>query len=133
MRYADRDTLSYLIRLVKSYVAYYFVRKVDGKRLSTEDFSTAQKNKLAGIESGAQINVIEAVKINGIAMPPDGAKAVNIDLSSYAKNASVPTKVSQLSNDRGYQTLEQVSGTVQAALSAQKTLTAAEIDDILAT
>jgi len=129
MRYADSGTLSYLIRLVKSYVAYYFVRKVDGKGLSTEDYTTAQKTKLAGIESGAQVNAIEAVKVNGAALTPDSAKAVSIDLTSYATRASVPTKVGQLTNDKGYQTAAQV----QAAIAAQETLTDAEIDAILAT
>ena len=33
------------------------VDKVDGKQLSTEDYSTAEKTKLAGIAAGAQVNV----------------------------------------------------------------------------
>lgn len=33
------------------------VDKVAGKGLSTEDFTTAEKSKLAGIESGAEVNV----------------------------------------------------------------------------
>ena len=32
------------------------VDKVSGKRLSTNDYTTAEKNKLAGIQSGAQVN-----------------------------------------------------------------------------
>ena len=32
------------------------VDKVDGKGLSTNDYTTEEKNKLAGIESGAQVN-----------------------------------------------------------------------------
>lgn len=32
------------------------VDKVDGKRLSTEDYTTAEKNKLTGIASGAEVN-----------------------------------------------------------------------------
>lgn len=32
------------------------VDKVSGKQLSTNDYTTAEKNKLAGIESGAQVN-----------------------------------------------------------------------------
>lgn len=34
------------------------VEKVAGKGLSTEDYTTAEKNKLAGIESGAEVNNI---------------------------------------------------------------------------
>jgi hypothetical protein len=37
------------------------VDKVIGKGLSTEDFTTADKTKLAGIESGAQVNVVNSV------------------------------------------------------------------------
>lgn len=33
------------------------VDKVQGKGLSTEDFTTAEKNKLSGIEAGAEVNV----------------------------------------------------------------------------
>lgn len=34
-----------------------FVRKVDGKGLSTNDYTTTEKNKLAGITAGAEANV----------------------------------------------------------------------------
>lgn len=33
------------------------VDKVNGKQLSTEDYTTSEKNKLAGIQSGAEVNV----------------------------------------------------------------------------
>lgn len=38
------------------------VDKVQGKQLSTEDFTSAEKTKLAGIEAGAQVNTITGVK-----------------------------------------------------------------------
>ena len=37
------------------------VDKVDGKQLSTEDFTTAEKTKLAGIEEGAEKNLVISV------------------------------------------------------------------------
>ena len=37
------------------------VNKVDGKGLSTNDYTTAEKNKLSSIESGAQVNTITSV------------------------------------------------------------------------
>ena len=40
--------------------------------------------------STAQENVIETVKVNGIALTPS-SKAVNIDLSDYAKTTDIPT------------------------------------------
>lgn len=59
------------------------VDKVEGKQLSTEDYTTAEKTKLAGIAEGAQANIIETVKVNGTALTPT-SKAVDIDLSNYA-------------------------------------------------
>lgn len=38
------------------------VDKVTGKGLSTNDFTDAEKTKLAGIETGAQVNVIETIE-----------------------------------------------------------------------
>ena len=38
------------------------VVKVDGKGLSTNDYTTAEKTKLSGIEAGAQVNTITGVK-----------------------------------------------------------------------
>ncbi|MBR1646038.1 MAG: hypothetical protein IJ685_04580 [Selenomonadaceae bacterium] len=57
------------------------VDKVEGKQLSTEDYTTAEKTKLAGIENGAQVNIIETVKVDGVALTPDANKAVDVNLS----------------------------------------------------
>ncbi len=51
--------------------------------LSKED-----KAKLDGIATGAQVNVLEGVKVNGTDVPI-ADKKVNIDLSSYAKTTEV--------------------------------------------
>lgn len=51
--------------------------------LSKEGFK-----KLKGIAAGAQVNVIETVKVNGQALTPTD-KAVNIDLGDYATTAAV--------------------------------------------
>ncbi len=64
------------------------VDKVDGKGLSTNDYTTTEKNKLAGISAGAQVNVIEEVQLNGSKITPS-SKAVNIDLSNYATKGDV--------------------------------------------
>lgn len=55
--------------------------------LSKEDFA-----KLLGIAAGAQVNVIESVKVNGEALEI-ADKAVNIDLSAYAKTSDVNTEL----------------------------------------
>ena len=68
------------------------VNVVEGKGLSTNDFTDALKTKLDGIESGAQVNKIETIKVNNVTQTITG-KSVNI---------SVPTKTSDINNDSGY-------------------------------
>ena len=79
-----------------------FVAKESGKGLSTNDYTTAEKQKLAGIASNAEANVITAVKVNGAALTPS-SKAVNIDLSGYAAKSHSHTKsdigLSNVTND----------------------------------
>lgn len=75
------------------------VDKVQGKQLSTNDFTSALNKKLNEVESGAQVNKIELIKRNGANLPVTGNKTVDIE---------VPTKVSEITNDRGYQTKAEV-------------------------
>lgn len=72
------------------------VDKEEGKGLSGNDFTNGYKDKLDGIEDGAQVNTIEVVKRNGVALPVTD-KAVDI---------AVPTTTSSLTNDSGYITNE---------------------------
>ena len=58
-----------------------YVTTETGKGLSTNDYTTTEKNKLAGIEDNAQANIIETVKVNNTALTPSN-KAVNIDISN---------------------------------------------------
>jgi len=55
--------------------------------------SAADKTKLNGVATGAQVNKIESVKVNGTALTPDSSKAVNVDLSTYAKSADVTKEI----------------------------------------
>lgn len=59
------------------------VDKIKGKGLSTNDYTTAEKNKLGGIAAGAQVNVIESIKVNGRAQAID-SKGVNITVPTGA-------------------------------------------------
>lgn len=59
------------------------VDKVAGKGLSTNDYTKDEKTKLEGIATGAQVNVIETVKVNGVALTPSG-KAVDITVPTGA-------------------------------------------------
>lgn len=56
---------------------------------STDGLMTsAQFTKLKNIKDGAQVNVIESVKVNGTALSVS-SKSVNIDLSAYAKKSDL--------------------------------------------
>lgn len=80
------------------------VDKIEGKDLSTNDFDNTQKSNLstaythsqaAHAPSNAERNTIVTIKKNGTALSPDSSRAINI---------TVPTKVSELTNDSGYLT-----------------------------
>lgn len=72
------------------------VDKEEGKGLSENDFTDGYKGKLDGIDDGAQVNVIEVVKQNGVALP----------VIDKAVDVAVPTTTSSLTNDSGYITNE---------------------------
>lgn len=74
-RFLDKAGLTYFWSKLKS----YFVAQVSGKGLSTNDFTTAEKTKLSGIESGAEVNVIESIALNGTAQTVTN-KAVDLAL-----------------------------------------------------
>lgn len=61
---------TYTDNTVKGYVA-----KEEGKGLSTNDYTTDEKNKLAGIAAGAQVNIIEKISVNGTSAPIEGKTA----------------------------------------------------------
>lgn len=70
-----------------------------GKGLSTNDYTTAEKNKLGGIEAGAEVNVIENITVNGSPVTVDNktvaltiiTKTVN-DLANYYTKDETYTK-----------------------------------------
>jgi len=57
------------------------VDKVTGKGLSTNDYTTAEKNKLAGIEAGAQVNTVTSVagKTGAVAISKSDVGLSNVD------------------------------------------------------
>ena len=91
------------------------VDKVSGKQLSTNDFTNDYKSKVDDIAPGAQVNVVETVKVNNAALTPS-AKAVNI---------TVPTKTSQLTNDSGFATQTYVNQQIGAIDKLKKSIVSA--------
>lgn len=76
------------------------VDKETGKGLSTNDYTTSEKTKLSNIAEGAQVNVIESIKLNNTALAISN-KSVNIDLSGY-----VATETSKGLSTNDYTTAE---------------------------
>lgn len=94
------------------------VDKVEGMGLSSNDYTDEEKEDVDTIdgladrvtnleEQGGEANVIEIVKRNGTALPVTG-KAVDI---------TVPTAVSQMTNDSGYQNAQQVQAAIASGLA----------------
>ena len=95
----DENRLAQLWALIKG----KFVQAETGKGLSTNDFTTDEKNKLSNIEAGADENIIEGIAVNNVDMAPVN-KRVNI---------VVPTKVSDLTNDEKFQTDTEVASAIR--------------------
>ena len=71
------------------------VSKESGKGLSTNDYTTEEKNKLGGIATGAQVNVIESVEVNGVTATIENKVASvtipvgeSVDLSNYIQKSA---------------------------------------------
>lgn len=72
------------------------------------NYESTDKAKLAGVESGAQVNVIESVKVNNVA----------VTISSKSVNIPVPTDNASLANGAGYQTAADVNSAIDAKMKA---------------
>lgn len=83
------------------------VTTAEGEIDTLQTSMTTAETKLNGIASGAQVNVIETVRVNGTPLIP----------SSKAVDITVPTNNNQLANGAGYVT---ASGSVASATSATK-------------
>lgn len=104
----DENGLAHLWQRIKLLVTNKIsnkVDKVDGKGLSTNDYTNAEKTKLAGIESGAQKNV-----------QPDWA--LTSGDGAIKNKPTIPTKVSQLTNDSQYQNATEVNTKITNKLNA---------------
>lgn len=102
----DENGLAHLWQRIKLLVTNNVsskVDKVDGKGLSTNDYTNAEKTKLAGIAEGAQKNVQPDWSLTS----GDGA---------IKNKPTIPTKVSELTNDSQYQTPNDVSTKVSNEL-----------------
>ncbi len=58
------------------------VDKVTGYGLSENNFSDSDVTKLGGIESGAEVNEIDSISVNGTPVTPDANRNVDLTISS---------------------------------------------------
>lgn len=108
-KYLDDNGLLYFWQQLKTLLAGK-VDTVSGKGLSTNDYTTTEKNKLSNIASGAQVNVIESITVNGTAAT----------VTSKVAAITTPTKTSDLTNDSGYITSADVPDGATASTTTPK-------------
>ncbi len=119
-KYLDDNGLIYYHSKVKALLNNK-VDVVSGKGLSTNDYTTAEKNKLSGIASGAEVNqnAFSNVKVGSSTIAADG-KTDTLELEAgtgitltpdttndkvtIATSLTIPTKTSDLTNDSGFVT-----------------------------
>lgn len=130
VKYVDLDGLSHF----KAKCDNEYVAKQAGKGLSTNDYTTEEKNKLNGIEAGAEANIIESIVVNGVTatisnktasvtVSTGGSSLIDsISVNGVAQtitnknvDITVPTNNNQLTNGAGYQT----ASDVQTAINNQ--------------
>lgn len=91
------------------------VDKVAGKQLSTEDYTTAEKTKLAGIEAGAQVNVATNLSIgqnNANTLRIDSSTGTNVVLNSAT------TSLSGLLSSTDKQKIENIEAEISKSVPA---------------
>ena len=51
--------------------------------VNANPFTTPERDKLAGIQAGAQANTIQTISVNGVNVAPDGSRNVDIDVPTH--------------------------------------------------
>lgn len=149
---ADKLVAKTQLNYFKTKLDEEFVAKETGKGLSTNDFSNTYKTKLDGIEEGANKTVVDSAldtestnpvqnkviaskldEITSVGGEPNKIEVIKvngtqqeIEPSDKSVDISVPTKVSQLQNDSGYQT----SANVESILSSKNYATKSDISSV---
>lgn len=130
--YLGNTSLKYLWGRIQA----LFVAKETGKGLSTNDYTTEEKNKLAGLNNytlpAAKPDTLGGIKVGaGLSVTDDGILSATgggtADAVEWDNVIGKPTKLSEFENDSNFQTNTQVSTAV--APKADK----AYVDENLAT
>lgn len=109
LNYLDKTGLALLWEKIKN-LANGKVDKETGKGLSSNDYTSDEKTKLAGIESGSQANVLEGIQKNG----------TSVTITNKIANIEVPTKTSDITNDSGFITTADIPEGAAASTTVPK-------------
>ena len=126
-KYVDNNGLLYFWTKLKS----LFVQKDGSKVLSDNNYTTAEKEKLAGLNNytlpTASAETLGGVKAgagleiqDGVLNATGGGTADSVDWSNVQNR---PTKVSEFENDSGFQTAENVQSAISTATTDMATKT----------
>lgn len=107
--YLDQTGLALVWERIKNLLTGK-VDKIEGKGLSTNDFTTTEKNKLSNIAAGAQVNTLEGIQKNG----------TTVTITNKIANITVPTKTSDITNDSGFITSADVPEGAAASTTTPK-------------
>jgi len=107
--YLDKTGLALVWEKIKNMLSGK-VDKVDGKGLSTNDYTSDEKTKLANVAAGAQVNVLEGIQKNG----------TNVTVTNKIANITVPTATSDLTNDSGFITTSDIPEGAAASTTVPK-------------
>lgn len=102
----DKLGLVYFWGKIKTWTGNNYVAKESGKGLSTNDYTTAEKNKLNGIAAGAEANV-----------QANWAETDSADDAFIKNKPTIPSKTSDLTNDSGFITVSEVPEGATASTS----------------
>lgn len=126
--YLDDNGLLYLWTKLKS----FFVAKDGSKVLSDNNYTTAEKEKLAGLNNytlpKATTTTLGGIKVGaGVEVTEDGTLNATgggtADSVDWSNVQNKPTKVSQFENDCGFQTSSDVQGAITSATTDMATKT----------
>ena len=150
--YLDSTGLSYLLGRLKT----MFVPQQEGKQLSTNDYTNAEKQKLSGIAEGATKVIVDSAlneesnnpvtnkavttKLNQITSQggePNTIEAIKVNGQvqapdgSKAVNITVPTKTSDLTNDSGYLTSVPIQYVTETELTGKGYQTSEQVESAI--
>ena len=116
----DTQTLEGMLANIRENMQTYLSQKVDkvsGKQLSTNDYTTAEKTKLSGIEEGAQKNTVTGIKGNAESSYRTG----DVNLT--------PANIGAAAASHTHSASEITSGTLSMERIADKSITKEKLAD----